>query len=68
MSARFIGNHVRGQVTFLASNARMLSLQLVARQPVINCFLRSLPMDQVEVLTVVFKMATDQSLPLGFRI
>src|SRR6267143_1347520 len=27
----FVGNHVRGQVTFLASNARMLSLQLVAR-------------------------------------
>jgi len=27
----FIGNHIGGQVTFLASNARMLSLQLVAR-------------------------------------
>src|SRR5258708_1150702 len=61
----FIGNHVRGQVTFLASNACMLALQLVARQPVIKLFLRRLPMDQVEVLTVVFKMATDAVFTIG---
>ena len=52
-------------MTFLASNARMLSLQLVARQPVIKLFLRRLPMDQVEVLTVVFKMATDAVFTIG---
>src|SRR6267378_4495587 len=61
----FVGNHVGGQVTFLASNARMLSFQLVARQPVIKLFLRRLPMDQVEVLAVVFQVATDAVFTIG---
>ena len=52
-------------MTFLASNARVLSLQLVARQPVIKLFLRSLPMDQVEVLAVVFQVATDAVFTIG---
>ena len=61
----FIGNHEGGQVTFLASNARVLSLQLVARHTVIKLFLRSLPMDQVEILAVVFQVATDAVFAIG---
>ena len=52
-------SHVGGHVTFLTGNARMLSLQVVARQPMIKLFLRRLPVNEIEVLTVVFKMAAD---------
>lgn len=60
-----IRNHVGGHVTFLAGNTRMLCLQVVARQPVIKLFLRRLPVNQIEVLAVVFQVAADAVFAVG---
>lgn len=44
-------------MAFLTRNAGVLAFQLVARQPMIELFLRWLPMDQTEVFSVVVQVA-----------
>jgi hypothetical protein len=51
-----IPNHVGRHVAFFTSDARMLAFQLVARLQVIELLLRQLPVDQVEVFTVVLQV------------
>lgn len=51
-----IGNHICRRVAFVASNARMFSLQVVPGQAVIELFLRRLPMNQAEIFAVVVEV------------
>ncbi len=54
-----VGNHVAGHVALLAGNVGMLAFQLVACLQVIELILRRLPVDQVEVFSVVLQVAAD---------
>jgi hypothetical protein len=58
-------NHVGGQVAFFACNAGVLALQFVARQPVIELFLRWLPVNQAEVFTVMIQVAAHTISAVG---
>jgi len=48
---------VRGRVAPFAGQARVFPLEFVARLRVLEFFLRWLPVDQVEALSVVFQVA-----------
>ena len=52
-----LGSHVRRHVAFLASKPGVFSHQVVARQAMIELLFRRFPVDQREILSVVFQMA-----------
>lgn len=56
---------MRGSVAFFARNARVLAFQIVARQAMVELFLGRLPMNEAEICSVVFEMATDAILAIG---
>ena len=60
-------NHLRRRVTFLARQPRVLSFQVVSRQPVVKLFLRWLPMQKTEIFAVVLEVATHTILAIGVR-
>jgi hypothetical protein len=59
-----VGNHINGQVAFLAGDASVLSFQVVASQAMIKLFLRRLPVDEVEVFAIVFEVAAHTIFPI----
>jgi len=58
-------HHVRRRVALLASEGRMLSFQVVSRQPMVELFLRRLPVNQVEILPVVLQVAAYAIFSIG---
>jgi hypothetical protein len=59
-----VANHVHVGVAFFASDARMFAFQVVACQPMVKLLLRSVPVDQIEILAVVLQMAANAVLPV----
>lgn len=59
------GNHVRRGVTFFARDAGVFPIQVIARHTVIELLLGRLPMNEIEILSVVFQVAVDAVLPVG---
>jgi len=45
----------------------VFSLQVVSRQAVVELLLRGFPVNQIEVLAVVFQVAADAVFALGIR-
>lgn len=52
-------------MTFLAGGIRVLSFQLVTCQSMIKLFLGRLPVNEMEILAVVFQMTANAVLAVG---
>jgi len=60
-----VSHHIHRRVASFASDAGVFSFEDVAGKPVIELFLRALPMDKSKVLAVVLEMAADAVFPIG---
>jgi hypothetical protein len=58
------GDHVGRRVALFARQRRVLPLQVVARQAMIEFFPRRLPMDKIVILPIVFQVTANAILPV----
>ncbi len=62
-----IGNHVAGHVALFTCHAGVLAFQHVPCEPMVELFLRWLPVNQPEVFPIVIQVAPHAVLAVGVR-